>query len=58
MREKWVAFLLWALKLLIKLLDWRPRELLLRWLTLQYGLLTQTKHRSRYARHKRRYRRR
>lgn len=58
MREKWIVFLLWLLRLLIKVVDWRPRELLLRWLTLQYGLFTQTKHRGRYTRHKRRYRRR
>lgn len=58
MREKWIVLVLWLLKLVIKILDWRPRELLLRWLTLQYAILTQTKHRSRYTRHKRRYRRR
>ncbi len=58
MHDNWRTFLLWLLRLLIRLIGWRPRDLLLHWLTLRYALLTETKPRGRYGRRKRRYRRR
>lgn len=58
MADRWRTIRLLVLKVLIRVVAWRPREILLRWLTVQYTLLIEVKPRSRYSRRRHRYWRR